>query len=140
MVKRDNLFFIFAFLVVLIDQITKFFIRTNNIDIKIAKFLSIQYTTNSGIAFGLLQGYNMILVFFYLIVLGIILYNYEKVKRFFVPGFLVLGGLVGNLIDRITLGYVIDFISIGLWPSFNIADACIFIGIILLVIKILKSR
>jgi len=140
MVKRDNLFFIFAFLVVLIDQITKFFIRTNNIDIKIAKFLSIQYTTNSGIAFGLLQGYNMILVFFYLIVLGIILYNYEKVKRFFVPGFLVLGGLVGNLIDRITLGYVVDFISIGLWPSFNIADACIFIGIILLVIKILKSR
>jgi len=51
---------------------------------------------------------------------------------------LVLGGAVGNLIDRLRFGYVTDFIDVGLWPAFNIADSAITIGVILLAYSLLR--
>ncbi|MBA7624082.1 Lipoprotein signal peptidase [subsurface metagenome] len=52
---------------------------------------------------------------------------------------LVLGGTVGNLIDRLRLGYVIDFIDFDYWPAFNIADSCVTIGVILFAYTLLRS-
>jgi signal peptidase II len=52
---------------------------------------------------------------------------------------LQLGGAIGNLLDRIRYGYVVDFIQLGFWPVFNIADSCIVIGIILLSFILLRS-
>lgn len=51
---------------------------------------------------------------------------------------LIVGGALGNLIDRILLGYVIDFIQVGWWPVFNVADSAISVGAILLVLTLVR--
>jgi len=53
---------------------------------------------------------------------------------------LILGGTIGNLVDRVSLGYVIDFINVGFWPVFNIADSANTIGFILLVWLLIKEN
>jgi len=136
---KEKFFFFLIILIIIIDQITKFIIRINKTNLNLYKFFSITYTTNTGIAFGFFQGSNIIFIFLYLIVFGFILYNYEKAINFFTSSILITGGLISNLIDRIFLGHVVDFIKIGIWPTFNIADSCITIGVLLLIIKIIKA-
>ena len=97
-------------------------------------------TTNTGAAFGLLRGQGP----WFIIVsaaasLAIVVFRREiaKLRRWDQIAFgLILGGAIGNLIDRIRLGAVIDFIDIGLsglrWPAFNVADTAISIGVVLL--------
>jgi signal peptidase II len=97
-------------------------------------------TTNTGAAFGLLRGQGpWFIVVSAAASLAIILFRREiaKLRRWDQIAFgLILGGAVGNLIDRIRLGAVIDFIDIGIrhlrWPSFNVADSAITIGVVLL--------
>lgn len=93
-------------------------------------------TVNTGIAFGFLQGYNWIFIIVSLIVLVICIFNYKKHKLEFS---LIIGGLLGNLTDRIFFGYVRDFIDLRIWPVFNIADSVIVIGVLLLAYKMFKS-
>ena len=62
--------------------------------------------------------------------------NNEALSHSYILGFsLILGGAIGNLIDRITYGYVIDFIDFRIWPVFNIADSAITIGAVIIIIK-----
>ncbi|MBF0619020.1 MAG: signal peptidase II [Candidatus Omnitrophica bacterium] len=90
---------------------------------------------NTGIAFGLFKDNGF--VFFIIPVIAVILlvyniYYYHKageLDRWYILGFsLILGGAIGNLIDRMMVGYVIDFIDLRVWPVFNIADSAITIG------------
>jgi signal peptidase II len=53
---------------------------------------------------------------------------------------LILGGTVGNLIDRLRVGHVTDFIDIGIWPSFNVADSSVVVGVLLLAFLLIKER
>ena len=100
-------------------------------------------TTNTGAAFSMLEGYNSILLFIALIVVGVILFNYPKIpdQRLPVTAFaLITGGAIGNITDRVMLGYVVDFINFSFWPSFNVADSAISIGAVLLIWWIVKKQ
>ena len=89
-------------------------------------------TCNSGIAFGLLP--NFFSDLFFLAVLGVIFFGFFSTRRkVFEVGFLFLaaGGL-SNLMDRVFRHCVLDFINVGFWPSFNVADSFITIGVVIL--------
>lgn len=142
MVKKNSAWFYIIFLVVLViaDQLTKFFAKNylpESMPI-IANIFHLTFVKNFGIAFGLLQGINSYLIWIYLIVLGIIIYFYDKFpKDKFSKAmlFFLIAGLLGNLIDRIAFGYVIDFFDFRIWPVFNLADVYLNIGIIGLIVK-----
>lgn len=117
-------FLLIAAVLVVFDQLTKSFIKG---------------TTNSGAAFGILQGYNLLFIIVGVIVAVVLLVYRKKLKGLgFYGGVLLFSGVIGNLIDRIFLGHVRDFIDLGFWPSFNLADSYNTIGVILLIIYIWK--
>jgi len=131
-----------ALIIVLFDQITKFLIKTNfqlNESFSLIKnIFHFTYIQNTGAGFGILKSQTLILIFISLIVIGVILYNLNKIKEKEVllqvlVGF-VLAGTIGNLIDRIVYGFVIDFFDFRIWPVFNIADSFVTIGVIGLII------
>jgi len=123
--------------IVILDVITKNLITNNLIlsqKIEIIKnFFYITYTTNTGAGFGLLQNLNSFLIWTSIIIIGIIIYNYDKIPQERFPQLMIafiLGGAIGNLTSRIFVGHVVDFISFTFWPSFNLADSFISIGAI----------
>ena len=122
-------FFLLAGLIVILDQISKIF----TYDVIFLPFLALKTTLNTGAAFGILKGQTTLLIWVSIIIVGIILFYLDKIaddKVRCIAASLILGGALGNMVDRIFLGHVRDFISIGIWPSFNIADAVITMGII----------
>ena len=126
MKKKTKLLVIFFF-VLLLDQFTKYIIRTNlmvreSIPI-IDKIFSITYLRNTGVSFGLFKGFNILFIFITLIVLGFFVYVYLKKRKYPVQFALIFAGIIGNLIDRIFFGSVIDFFNFHIWPVFNIADS-----------------
>ena len=131
-----------ALIIILFDQITKFLIRINfqlNETFPIIKnIFRLTYIHNFGAGFGILQQQKWILIFISLIVIGVIFYYFDRIKDKEIllqvlVGF-VLGGTIGNLIDRIIYGFVIDFIDFRIWPIFNVADSFVTIGVIGLII------
>ena len=133
--------FVLGIIIIIIDQLVKFFMIGKNI-VRIPKFLQLSYTQNNGGAFGIGHKY-IILVLSIIIIIGIIIFlikNKQKIGNY-LPFIFILSGSIGNLIDRVFRGYVIDYISINLFdfPRFNIADICIVIGIGCLIIKIIKN-
>jgi signal peptidase II len=101
------------------------------------------YITNTGSAFGLFKGINLFFILFSIIVIVIILYFIKRIKEnekaLQLAVGLLLGGTIGNLMDRIFHGSVIDFIDFRIWPVFNIADSAVTISIILLIILLWKK-
>lgn len=132
---------------VFIDQITKYLIRKNlspHEVIKILPGLNIVHVSNTGAAFGILRGAgNLFFIGISVIAIAVILYLLIKEKRHLLPYSLILGGAIGNLIDRITIGHVTDFIDLYVgrfhWPAFNVADSSLTVGIIILFIEILRT-
>lgn len=138
--------FIAAVLIVIIDQILKLLaINTIKINgsVKILDGLvNFQYVENRGMAFGMLQDCRWVFIIFTIIVvLGVIIYMIKtkpKNKFLLASLALIIGGGIGNLIDRIFLGYVVDYIQLSFFsPVCNFADYCITIGTVLLIIYIL---
>jgi signal peptidase II len=138
-------FFLIALLVVIADQLTKFWIRTfpEGHSVFEVGFLQIVHIQNTGAAFGLFQGQSLALTIVDFAGVAIILVLVFRFSHRFpilektvarIALALVMGGTVGNLIDRLrpNLGGVTDFVSVGIWPSFNVADSAITVGIILL--------
>lgn len=124
---------------VLLDQLLKFWFESSKLFVNLGVVI-IHVVTNTGASFGMLQNNNALLAWFSIIVLGIIMMNADKVKKEQVlPVILTLAGLLGNLIDRVFRGYVVDFIDFRFWPVFNLADSCVVIGVIWLVIVILRN-
>lgn len=139
--------FSIALIIVLIDQIAKFLIKTNfqlNQNIPIVKdVLHLRYIHNFGAGFGIMQQQTWILIFISITVIGVILYYLDRINDRavllqFLVGF-VLGGTIGNLIDRIAYGSVIDFLDFRIWPVFNFADSFITIGAIGMVIYLWRK-
>lgn len=134
--KKEFLFAGIALLVIILDQFSKYLVEIfqPNFDFKI---LSIEFVKNTGMGFGLLPGKTIWLAIISLIVaLGIIL-NYRKIPENKIPQVLFaifLGGTIGNLIDRAFRSYVVDFINFKVWPAFNLADACLTVSVIGIVI------
>ena len=138
---------ILSIIFLIIDQITKILVVNSlvpgeNIEI-IKNIFSIIYTINTGAAFSILLGKRIFLIVVAILIIGILLYYIKKNKvdgKLNIIAFsLIIGGSLGNLIDRIVRGYVVDFISIKLgsynFPIFNVADTLIVVGVFLLLIK-----
>lgn len=124
--------------ILFLDQITKVIIRANNANWDFG-FVKIINVTNTGATFGLFQNSNLVMIFVTIIIIGVTLYYYKKTefsKSYGAP--LILAGGIGNLIDRILIGGVTDFIRIGMFPTFNIADSALTIGVIILIIQFRK--
>jgi len=102
----------------------------------IGRFVALQYVENRGAAFGLFEGQTLLLAFAAVIAALILLTEVAKAaatSRFAAGGIgLVLGGAIGNVVDRVRLGYVVDFVAVGIWPKFNVADAAITVGLLIL--------
>mgnify|MGYP001589980290 CR=1 FL=1 len=140
--KKSIFIFFAALLIIILDQLTKFLIKqklqlSQSIPI-IKNILHFTYITNTGSAFGLFKGFNLFFILFSIIVILAIFYFLKKIKNKettlqFSVG-LLLGGTVGNLIDRLYYGAVIDFIDFRIWPVFNIADSAVTISVIFLII------
>lgn len=142
--KKTIIIDIFILLIILlIDQLTKSILINKNISI-IPNFLELNYTQNTGIAFGVGNKNILIIIILNILVLGVIIKfikENELNNKILIPLFMVLAGGISNLVDRVFRGYVVDFISINLFnfPNFNIADIGIFIGILILIFVIIKK-
>jgi signal peptidase II len=102
------------------------------------------YVTNSGSAFGLFPNQTLFLILASFVGIGILLLFYctrpisSTMLRLSLG--LQLGGAIGNLVDRARLGYVVDFIDVGAWPVFNIADSAIVVGLIGLLWTLMSTK
>ena len=142
LLKQEWIFSIITLSVVVLDQLSKFLIRLFQPDWTLS-FLKIQFIKNTGAGFGILAGQNLWLGIVSLAVaLGLML-NYKKLPKdnFAQVCFaLFLGGAIGNMIDRLFVGYVTDFINLQFWPAFNIADSALSIAIVGLMIYYFKKK
>ena len=131
---------------VAIDQASKFIVRSSmtlhQSEPVLGDFFRLTYIHNPGAAFGLNVGSPLLHTAFSILALGILVYLYRSLaenERFLRLALcLVLGGAVGNIIDRLYLGEVVDFFDFGLgdlrWPIFNFADSFVTVGVLLLIL------
>lgn len=131
---------------VLTDQLMKLWVRQNLVPNQImpiiSRFFYLTFTKNTGAAFGSLQNTNNFLVWVTLIAIGLILYlwdNFPRGRLSDVSLMLILCGTIGNLIDRVFMGYVTDFLDFRVWPVFNLADSMVTVGIIVLMALMIKD-
>jgi signal peptidase II len=147
---RLRLFLIVAALVVILDQLSKLWINANRPQIELLPgFLDLVFSRNYGALFGLIQGHTQVFIALGIasvIAILVFLHYFPPATTVGTVSFaLILGGAVGNLTDRIRLGYVIDFVSLHLrdlfrWPAFNVADTALTVGIVVLIYYFYKSR
>ena len=152
---RDYLWlFLISGFIVALDQYTKWLVRSNLSFAEswlpeqlqsLLPYMRIVYWHNTGAAFGLFQNGNVIFIILGFIVSGVIIYYYPQVSRedwwLKLALGLQLGGALGNLIDRLQYGHVTDFISVGSFPVWNVADSAITVGTCILLLGIyLKER
>jgi signal peptidase II len=101
--------------------------------------LTLVYERNDGVAFSFLAGTGAlvyVVTAIALVALVTFLMKHPRRRLLWLPTGMLVGGALGNLIDRVALGSVIDFIKLPHWPAFNIADTCITVGVIILVFVI----
>ncbi len=127
---------LFVVILVFIDLISKFYFMYHTLNFG---FFSLDYSTNTGIAFGFFKGFNLLFVILSFIIIGAILYYYNSIKNSQYAFDLILAGAFGNLINRIFYGGVIDFIDFKFWPVFNFADVFVTIGVIYLIFRLWKE-
>jgi len=141
-------FYGISILVVFLDQLIKYFVDKHLVygqSLAIFNgFLQLTYVRNTGAAFSLFVGFSP-----YLIVVGalaaiiVIFFHYRiPPKDLYLQTSMafILGGSLGNLIDRVVRSFVVDYIDILIWPVFNIADIMINLGVILIAIKLFEKK
>ncbi len=139
-------------LIVIIDQITKIIIKESmylgeSIQL-MGNFLRITYVENPGIAFGIRVGNPIIFTILSLLAsMVIVVYmiyhrNGEKILKYGLA--VILGGALGNLIDRLFVQRVVDFVDVGIgdvrWPVFNVADSAVVVGMFMLIYAMIKME
>lgn len=135
MSRASSAFLFVTAFILAVDQATKLLVQSRlrmweSVPV-IPGILHISFVANKGAAFGLMKGLSWFLIPISLIALAFILIYYRTYRHsrwMQVALGLLLGGALGNLIDRLRLGYVVDFIDFRWWPSFNVADAAICVG------------
>ena len=136
--------------VVVIDQLTKVLLVSAiglgrslfRVEI-VHGWLSLEYTENRGAAFGLLSGLAPILAAVSIAIVAALLLHYMRQTQ---PPLwqtmaigAIAGGALGNLVDRVRLGHVVDFVSVGPWPNFNVADSAITVGLLVMFWGVTRS-
>lgn len=136
--------------VVLFDRLTKHFfsylLGLNESIVLVPRVIYFTLVHNTGIAFGFFKDCGTVFIIIPVILTGLLVYNVHYYRRspylsrvYIVAFSLILGGAIGNLIDRIFLGYVIDFIDFRIWPVFNVADSAITIGAAIILLKCIPA-
>ncbi len=141
--------------VLLLDQATKYW-ASLSLELyfpnKITSFFNLTLMHNEGVAFSILADQSGWQRYFIAVVASLIVlwllywlrYNRSSLKLQNTALVLVIGGALGNIVDRIWLGYVVDFIELHYngyyWPAFNVADSAIFLGAVLLIIDAFKNK
>lgn len=128
-----------------VDQLVKLLIVENFTlfeSIEIWNFIHLTYIHNTGAAFGILEGARFAFVLFNVILLVAAIWAWRKpwMGRYKLSVSLIIAGALGNCIDRLFRGYVVDFIDLSYWPIFNIADIAVVCGTILLSIMIFTAK
>jgi signal peptidase II len=147
--KWNIIVFAIALLAITVDQISKWWIQNHlypGESTPASGFFRLTYAQNTGAAFSIFWGKSDVLALIAMLgTLLLLLYIFVGYRRYpfldtrlnRIAIGLILGGTVGNLADRIHLGYVRDFVDVGPWPIFNTADSCTVVGVILLAVSIL---
>ena len=145
---RNAVLFLTASLVVAADQLSKTWVRSYPEGPIYEKgFFRLTHVHNTGASFGLFQGYSFIITIVVFIGIAFLLFWVLFLHRRFpllttasswLALGLILGGAVGNLIDRLRLGHVTDFIAVSIWPAFNVADSATVVGVIILIYSLLR--
>jgi len=148
--RRNVVFFLIVLLVVVADQLSKLWIRSNLLvwqSLPEEGFFRLTHVRNTGASFGLFQDQSFALTIVAIVGIILILVYALIIHHRFFPSDnllgksalgLILGGTIGNLIDRLHFGYITDFIDIGIWPTFNIADSSIVVGAIIFAYSLLR--
>jgi signal peptidase II len=148
MKKRITFSLIIALSVVVLDQITKYLARTHigsYESIELLPMLNLVNVQNRGAAFGMFRSFGNIffisISFAALIFMSWVIVKDKEDHRVFA---LLAGGAAGNLIDRLFLGYVVDFVDVFVaghhWPAFNVADSALSIGMVFMALRILVKK
>ena len=143
--------FIISLIILILDQISKIivnmYIKLNSSILIIRNFFYLRNVYNEGAAFSILEGNRLLFIIIGLISIYLIysfIKDFNNNKRNIIVFGLLLGGILGNLLDRIFLGYVRDFLDFYIFnynfPVFNIADSAIFIGVVLLLMNMVKEK
>lgn len=141
-------------LVLAADQLTKWLVqeiivpRNPQVFVVIEGIFELSYTTNTGAAFGLMRGQNLILTIITIVAIGFIFVYYKQYLHSLwmrIALSVLLGGALGNFLDRIRHGEVTDFLRFRLlpnfwWPTFNLADVAVCVGAGMLMIHLLRHR
>jgi signal peptidase II len=125
-------------LIVLVDQVTKALVR-NGVEVgeedSILPAVTLVHVRNTGVAFGAFSGGGIIVVVLVTLALSALLYYFvthiDK-PLIWLPTGMLLGGSIGNIIDRVREGAVTDFVKLPAWPAFNVADISITFGVLVL--------
>jgi len=131
--------------VVAVDQISKAVIteeisRGERVDV--IGPLQFTLTYNDGVAFGLAGGggiFVILLSVVALVALGVFVGSAPEKTGTWLAGGLILGGAVGNLVDRVRIGHVTDFVLLPHWPAFNLADCAITVGVVILALTLIRD-
>ena len=155
--KKNILFLAITVLVILLDQATKAWIlstmRLYDSFVVIGGFFNITHVRNPGAAFGFLAAAPPMFRYTFFIVVTVaailLILHYLRNSRIEAPSLvsalaLILAGAVGNLIDRVRFGEVVDFLDVYIvsyhWPAFNVADSAITVGAAILIVVLLQKR
>lgn len=134
-----------SLVILILDRLTKYWIQTNfdpwDTVALIPGVFHLTYVQNTGAAFGLLKDWTWLFILVTVMVITAVVFFYRYIKNknrlFQLALALEVGGAVGNFIDRVYFGYVIDFLDFRVWPVFNIADIAIVIGAGILIYEFL---
>ncbi|SDW03096.1 signal peptidase II Aspartic peptidase. MEROPS family A08 [Marinococcus luteus] len=138
--------YLLAALIIIFDQVTKYIVAASmrigeSIEV-VPSFLYLTSHRNAGAAFGILQGQRWFFLIITIVVIAVVVYYMQQYGTlsftFGIPLALVLGGAIGNFIDRMLFGEVVDFVDVYLfaynYPIFNVADAALTVGVVWLII------
>lgn len=152
MKKNKEKIYMFAAIILMIDQFIKLLVSSNmklgSEIVIIDKFFSLFYLKNTGAAFSILDNQGIFLIIISVIILFIVDRYITKEEKFSKLGILsfgiVIGGIIGNLVDRLLYGGVIDYLAFNIFnynfPVFNVADIAITVGIFLIVIDLIRGE
>jgi signal peptidase II len=141
-------FYVLALAILIIDQLFKYLVHQSmslgqSIPL-LDGILKLTYVRNTGAAFSLFVGFSpYLLVIGVIVALAVIYFHYKiPARNYYLQTGLafILGGSLGNLVDRIFRSYVIDYLDVTIWPVFNFADIMINIGVILIAFKLFAKK
>jgi len=144
-------FLVPAAIVIPLDQLTKLWVKQNIPlwgSIPATGFFRLTHVQNTGASFGIFPEHTAVLAVFSAIMAAVVLwlglfmtrrFDFLRSRLSLIALGLMLGGILGNFIDRAFIGYVTDFLKMGAWPDYNIADASEVVGSIILALMIIRS-